>query len=216
MAYNRRMPRRPTPVPRALTCLMFAGASVACLMFAGASVACSTPSSVVRMAHPEEFPRPPMALATSGQVPEDCELVGDEALDLYEPVATYARAHLVRAIERFTGYTSERIDIHRATSARQLPPLPEGFSTLIVVVPRTRRGQLVIGQFEVYKANITWGATIEYCLRVITENGQRTIVLERRNAIIGSRDANELDGSDELDGTDMAERYPTWVGLTPR
>ena len=109
-----------------------------------------------------------------------CALAGAPAPEQREALIAYARAHLITEIEN-TGFSGLPVIVGGE-------PKPRTCYTEIRVEARTQLGEIELVQCEPNgHGGCSWGASVTYCLHVTNEAGKRTIIVEPRETIVGSR-----------------------------
>jgi hypothetical protein len=117
------------------------------------------PSVVVRLAdRQDEFPQPPLV---DQEIIPGCRTRGSLAPELYQPLLTYVRAHLVRDRDVHAQLISDDTD----------SKAPEGDS--ISIEPRSEVGELRI---ETRSGRFSSGST--FCIHVRHDGNRTLIILE--------------------------------------
>jgi hypothetical protein len=144
----------------------------------------------VRWAHEAEFPPPQPDDPIRFWATMHCKLDGEPAPEQRDALEVFARANLLADIDKLTGYSSRTLGIEvRANDACARPDHPDGSFTEIVITPRSKLGELVVAQRELFHGHCTWGADIVYCLHVTASSTGTAVVVEKLNSIIGMRTA---------------------------
>jgi hypothetical protein len=100
----------------------------------------------------------------------NCALRGPPVKDYFDPVARFAREHLVRSDE-----IARRDDVRARLVMPGLPEPPERDGYDIIVDPRSEHGEL-----RVRVTRGTWSAQSGYCLYVVRRPEGVTIVVQHR------------------------------------